>query len=133
MLTFILPVISAILCAVIEYIRIKVTHGKVANISKFWSVTIAFVFFGLCLALSVDYYDDVMPDQVLIYGLFYAGCRGFLYDIVLNMLRGLSISYKSGTTNSLTDNILNKAMSFWTIRAVYLAVSLFLGLIYSLY
>jgi hypothetical protein len=133
MLTFILPAISAVICAGIEYLRIKATHGRVANVSKFWSVTISFVFFGLCLALSVDYYDDVMPDQVLIYGLFYAGCRGFLYDIVLNMLRGLSISYKSGTTNSLTDNILNKAMSFWTIRAVYLAVSLFLGLIYSLY
>jgi hypothetical protein len=133
MLTFILPAISAILCAAIEYIRIKLTYGKVVNVSKFWSVTIAFVFFGICLALSVDYYDDVMPIQILIYGIYFAGCRGFMYDIVLNLLRGLSISYKSWSTNSLIDNILNPTMSFWAIRVVYLAVSLFFGWIYSFY
>jgi hypothetical protein len=132
MLTFILPIISAILCAVIEYIRIKVTHGKVANISKFWSVTIAFVFFGLCLALSVDYYDYILPHHVLFYGLYFVGCRGLIYDVVLNLLRGLKYNYISSTTNSIFDRIFVRRYTFFVLKIVFLIIMIIFGGLWQL-
>jgi hypothetical protein len=132
MLTFILPIISAILCAVIEYIRIKVTHGKVANISKFWSVTIAFVFFGLCLALSVDYYDYILPHHVLFYGLYFVGCRGLIYDVVLNLLRGLKYNYISSTTNSIFDRIFVRRYTFFVLKIVFLLIMIIFGGLWQL-
>ena len=132
MLTFILPIISAILCAVIEYIRIKVAHGKVANISKFLSVTIAFVFFGFCLALSVDYYDYILPHHVLFYGLYFVGCRGLIYDVVLNLLRGLKYNYISNTTNSLIDRIFTNKYSFIVIKFAYLLIMIIFGGLWQL-
>ena len=132
MLTFILPIISAILCAVIEYIRIKVTHGKVANISKFWSVTIAFVFFGLCLALSVDYYDYILPHHVLFYGLYFVGCRGLIYDVVLNLLRGLKYNYISSTTNSIFDRIFVRDSTFFVLKIVFLLIMIIFGGLWQL-
>jgi hypothetical protein len=132
MSTFILPIISAILCAVIEYIRIKVTHGKVANISKFWSVTIAFVFFGLCLALSVDYYDYILPHHVLFYGLYFVGCRGLIYDVVLNLLRGLKYNYISSTTNSIFDRIFVRRYTFFVLKIVFLIIMIIFGGLWQL-
>jgi len=132
MLTFILPAISAVICAAIEYLRIKATQGKVANVSKFWSVTIAFVFFGLCLALSIDYYDYILPHHVLFYGLYFAGCRGFIYDVVLNLLRGLKYNYVSHTTNSFIDRIITNKYSFIVIKFAYLLIMIIFGVLWQL-
>ena len=132
MLTFILPAISAIICAAIEYLRIKSTQGKVANVSKFWSVTIAFVFFGFCLALSVDYYNHILPHHFLFYGLYFAGCRGLFYDVCLNAFRGLRFDYFSNHTNSRTDNLFRNLGGFWSLRAVSLITSLIFGYLWLL-
>jgi len=132
MLTFILPVISAFICAVIEYLRIKSTHGKVANVSKFWSVTIAFVFFGLCLALSVDYYDYILPHHVLFYGLYFVGCRGLIYDVALNIFRGLPFNYTSHTTNSIFDRIFVRRYTFFVLKIVFLIIMIIFGVLWQL-
>jgi hypothetical protein len=132
MLTFILPVISAVICAGIEYFRIKAAHGKIDNVNKFWSVNIAFVFFGLCLALSVDYYDYILPHHVLFYALYFIGCRGLFYDVCLNLFRGLPFDYFSKTTNSLTDNLFRNLGGFWALRAVSLFTYLIFGYLWLL-
>jgi hypothetical protein len=132
MSSFILPVISAFLCAVIEYLRIKSTHGKVANISKFWSVTIAFVFFGLCLALSVDYYDYILPHHVLFYGLYFVGCRGMIYDVTLNLFRGLKYNYTSYSTNSIFDRIFVRYSTFFVLKIVFLLIMIIFGYLWQL-
>ena len=132
MSSFILPIISAILCAVIEYLRIKSTHGKVANVSKFWSVTIALLFFGICLALSVDYYDNILPWHVLYYGFYSTGCRGLFYDMCLNAFRGLRLDYFSNHTNSRIDNYFRNLGGFWALRGISAFTSLIFGYLWQL-
>jgi hypothetical protein len=132
MLTFILPALSAILAAFIEWIRIVNKHGKVANVSKFISVNIAVVFFIVCLALSVDYYSVVNPGDVLVYALYYIGCRGLFYDVCLNAFRGLRLDYFSNHTNSRTDNLFRNLGGFWVLRAVSLITSLIFGYLWLL-
>jgi hypothetical protein len=132
MLTFILPVLSAILAAFIEWLRIANKHGKVANVSKFISVNIAVVFFIVCLALSVDYYSVVNPGDVLVYALYYIGCRGLFYDVFLNLFRGLRLDYFSNHTNSRTDNLFRNLGGFWSLRAVSLITSLIFGYLWLL-
>ena len=132
MLTFILPIVSAIVCAFIEYLRIKSTHGKVANVSKFWSVTIALLFFGICLALSVDYYDNILPWHVLYYGFYFTGCRGLFYDMCLNAFRGLRLDYFSNHTNSRIDNYFRNLGGFWALRGISAFTSLIFGYLWQL-
>ena len=132
MLTLILPVCAAIICAFIEWLRIDSKHGKVANVSKFWSVTISFVFFGFSLALSIDYYDHILPHHVLFYGLYFAGCRGLFYDVCLNAFRGLRLDYFSNHTNSRTDIVFRNLGGFWALRAVSLITSLIFGYLWLL-
>lgn len=132
MLTFVYPVLSAILAAFIEWIRIASKQGKVANVSKFISVNIAVVLFILCLSLSIDYYDQVLPGHVLVYAIYYIGCRGLIYDVCLNTFRGLPFDYFSETTNSFTDNLSRKFGGFWALRAVSLLLGLIFGYIWLL-
>ncbi len=132
MITFILPVLSAILAAFIEWLRISGQHGKVANVSKFISVNIAVILFIVCLALSVDYYSVVNPGDVLVYALYYIGCRGLFYDVCLNIFRGLPFDYFSKTTNSFTDNFSRNLGGFWVLRAVSLITFLIFGYLWLL-
>jgi hypothetical protein len=107
-MTFIYPILAVILSAFIEFIRIKITFGKVQNVSKFVTVIIAVVLFVLCLDLSFGYYDDITPLMVLVYLLYYSFLRLLIYSPLLNVLRGLPILYRSTTTNSVIDKLLNK-------------------------
>lgn len=132
MLTFFLPVGAAILCAIIESLRIFYSHGFVPNINKFWTVTIAIFLFGACLALSVDYYDDIMPDDVLWYALYYTGWRGLIYDMLLNYLRGLPLNYISATTNSIIDRIFVRGVHFLVPKFVYLIIVIIFGYLWRL-
>lgn len=117
MLTYLLPIFSAILCSVIEYYRIQSIKNNADNVNKFWTVTIMMVLFGVCLALSVNYYDDIMPDDVIAYFLYYIGCRGVIYDSIVSVLRGLRFDYVSSTTNSRIDAIFRKYGGFWGLKA----------------
>jgi hypothetical protein len=126
------PIIAALLCALIEYLRIESVKGKVENVSKFWSVTIAFVFFGICLALSVDYYDYILPHHVLYYALYFIGCRGLFYDVLLNAFRGLPFDYFSDHTNSLTDNLSRNLGGFWALRGISLFLYIIFGYLWLL-
>jgi hypothetical protein len=132
MLTFILPVISAIVCSGIEYLRIKSVHGKVDNVNKLWSVTIGVVFFAVSLACSVSYYDDILPGHVFTYALYYAGCRGLIYDTFLNAFRGLPFDYFSDHTNSLVDKLSRNLGGFWALRLISLLVTIVFGYLWHM-
>lgn len=132
MLTFILPALSAILAAFIEWLRIDSKHGKMANVSKFVSVNIAVILFIVCLALSVDYYSEVNSIDVLVYALYYIGCRGLFYDVYLNVFRGLPFDYFSDSTNSITDKLSRNFGGFWTLRAVSILFVVIFGYLWQL-
>lgn len=132
MLTLILPVCAAIICALIEYVRIFYSYGRLSNINKFWTINIAVVLFVVCLALSVDYYDDIMPGDVLCYLLYYIGWRGMMYDVTLNTLRGLKLDYVSNTTNSIIDRLFVTKDTFWSIKFVYLLIVVIFGYLWQL-
>ena len=122
-MTLIYPIIAAIFCAIIEYIRIMQSWGA-PNVNKLWTITIGVIFFAICLSLSVGYYDEIWPYHVAIYGLYFASCRAIVYDIMLNILRGLPMDYRSRTTNSQHDQM-TANINFWAVKGFYL----FLGLI----
>jgi hypothetical protein len=130
--TFIAPLLSAFVCATIESIRINSSYGKVLNINKLWTVVIAVVLFVVCIDLSVNFYDDLLPHHVLVYAVYYMACRGIIYDVWLNILRGLDIDYTSKTTNSKVDRFLNEYLSFWEIRLFYGIIALSFGFLWQL-
>jgi hypothetical protein len=132
MLTFLLPICAAILCAAIEWVRITISHGKVKNINKIITWSVGVIMFAVCLSIILDYYDDASFFGVLFYGLYYASARGVMYDICLNKFRGLRWSYKSETTNSVLDKLYNSAVPFWLIRIVYVII-LLISVILCLY
>jgi len=127
-MTLIYPILFAAICAVIEFIRIMKSWG-VPNVNKLWTVTIGAVFFGLSLALSIGYYDNILLYHVVIYAMYFAACRGIIYDILLNTLRGLPIGYKSKSTNSKIDQMLIK-FDFWLFKAFYLVLGILSGLLW---
>lgn len=132
MLTLILPVCAAIICAVIESVRIHFSYGEVDNINKLWTITIGVILFVVCLALSVSYYDDIMPGDVMCYLLYYVGWRGMMYDITLNLLRGLPFNYVSNTTNSIIDRIFVRGLHFLVPKFVYLLIVVIFGYLWQL-
>ena len=132
MLTLILPVFAAIICAVIESIRIRFSYCDVDNINKLWTITIGVVLFVVCLALSVSYYDDIMPGDVLCYMLYYVGWRGMMYDVTLNLLRGLDFDYVSNTTNSIIDRMFVRKDTFFVLKFVYLLIVVIFGYLWQL-
>lgn len=122
MISLLVPVAAALVAAAIEFGRILWSWGA-PNVNKLWTYTIGGILFGVCLALSIDYYDDVWPHHVAVYALYYSSCRGLFYDITLNLLRGLPIDYKSKTTNSKIDQFIYK-YSFWMTKVVYLIIAI---------
>ena len=129
-MTFIYCIFAAIISALIEALRIKLSKGKVDNINKLWTYTIGFCMFGVCLALSVGYYDEIWPLDVACYAIYFASVRGVVYDPLLNVLRGLSVGYTSKTTNSIIDRTVGNRVNFWVLRIIYLAFALISGIIW---
>jgi hypothetical protein len=129
-MTLIYPIFAAIISALIEGLRIKLSKGKVDNINKLWTYTIGFCMFGVCLALSVGYYDDIWPLDVACYAIYFASVRGVVYDPLLNVLRRLSVDYTSKTTNSIIDRTVGNRVNFWVLRIIYLAFALISGIIW---
>ena len=130
MLTFLAPIAAALVSASIEAVRIYGIKGIAPNVNKLWTITIGVILFFVCLALSVGYYDNVLPHHVLVYAIYFAACRGVLYDITLNLLRGLEIDYKSATTNSRIDQFTNK-YSFWMTKAIYAIIAVITGTLWQ--
>ncbi len=128
-------VIAIIVSVLIEAVRIKASHGEVANINKVVTFTIGALLFGINLALIYkdSYYNTPGVFEIAILGTFYAAVRGVLYDPILNIVRGKSISYTSTTTNSIIDFIerIGLKWSFWMERLVYLLIALLSGFIYT--
>jgi len=129
-MTFIYCIFAAIISALIEALRIKLSKGKVDNINKLWTYTIGFCMFGVCLALSVGYYDEIWPLDVMCYMIHFASVRGVIYDPLLNLLRGLSVGYTSKSTNSIIDRAVGNRVNFWVLRIIYLAIALISGFIW---
>ena len=117
-------IFAAIISALIEGLRINLSNGKVANINKIWTYTIGFCMFGICLALSVGYYDEIWPLDVMRYAIYFASVRGVVYDPLLNVLRGLSVDYTSKSTNSIIDRLVGSRVNFWVLRIIYLIIAL---------
>jgi hypothetical protein len=129
-MTLIYPIFATIISAIIEAIRINLSKGKVYNINKLWTYTIGFCMLGACLALSVDYYDEIWPQDVFCYIIYFAFVRGVIYDPLLNMLRGLKIDYISKTTNSIIDKAVGNRVNFWVLRIIYLVIALISGFVW---
>jgi hypothetical protein len=129
-MTLIYPICAVIISALIEGLRINLSKGRVYNINKFWTYTIGFCMFGACLAFSLDYYDEVWPQDVMCYMIYFASARGVIYDPLLNVLRGLSVDYKSKTTNSIIDRKIGNRVNFWVLRIIYLAIAVISGIIW---
>jgi hypothetical protein len=129
-MTLIYCIFAAVISALIEALRIKLSKGNVFNINKFWTYTIGFGMFGVCLALSVGYYDEIMPLDVMCYAIYFASVRGVIYDPLLNVLRGLSVDYTSKSTNSIIDRVIGNRVNFWVLRIIYLAIALISGFIW---
>jgi len=122
-MTLIYPIFASLITVVIEAIRIYLSKGFTANINKLWTYTIGVLFFGVCLALSVGYYDEIWPLDVMCYMVYFASVRG-------NVLRGLKIDYTSKTTNSIIDRVIGNRVQFWVLRIIYLAIALISGFIW---
>lgn len=133
---FIVYTIAAIIVSVlIETIRIRVSYGKVQNISKVVSFTIGAALFGVCLALIyTNYYYTPGLIEVGLYGLFYACVRGILYDPLLNLGTNKKLNYVSINTNSVIDWIerIGLKWGFWTERLIYLFLTILIGLLYAI-
>lgn len=130
-LDYLYPLLFAALCAVIEALRIRISYGRVRNVNKLWTYTIGFLSFGVCLALTLNYYEDAPFFKVMIYGFYFVYCRGVVYDIVLNWLRGLPVDYKSKSTNSIIDTYVN--INFYLMRLIYLVLCFIAALIHLNY
>jgi len=107
-MTLLYPLYATIICAFVDYLRIKLSFGKVENVDKFWTISIGIISFTICLDLSFLYTDELTPLMVLVYLLYYVSLRLTFYSPILNILRGLDIFYRSSTTNSRIDQLLNK-------------------------
>jgi steroid 5-alpha reductase family enzyme len=133
-MTLLYPFYAALICAFIDYVRIKLTFGKVQNIDKFWTISIGVIFFAICLDLSFLYTDELTPIMVLVYLLYFLSVRLAIYSPILNVLRGLDVFYRSTTTNSRIDQLLNKyRITPLSVLILSLIGSLIFGYIWFIY
>lgn len=107
-MTLVYPLLATMLCAFIDFIRIKLSFGKIQNVDKFWTISIAIFLFTVCLDLSFTYSDEITPLMVLVYLIYYLFLRLTFYSPLLNVLRGLDVFYRSTSTNSKIDQLLIK-------------------------
>jgi len=127
-------ILAVIISAIIDWIRITLSIGKVSNINKVVTFTIGATLFGICLALIyTDYYYTPGFFEILTYSIFYTSSRATLYDVILNLLRDKEIDYISTSTNSLIDFIERTGLKwgFWTERLVYLIGAIVSGMVYQ--
>jgi hypothetical protein len=127
-------VISTILCALIDRMRIGMTEGTTLNISKSWTV-----FYGglLCFVGYCIFHNNPQTFVEFIIGLItycisFAAIRGVVYDPSLNLMRGKKIDYESTTTNSKLDKKeIDLNLTFWKQRASYLILAVIFTILYK--
>ena len=107
-MTLILPILATIICAFVNFLRIKATYGKVTNINKVITVSLGICFYLFCLDLSFSNSYDITPLKSVVYAAYYVCIRLAFYNPFLNLMRGLDIFYRSETTNSVIDRLLDK-------------------------
>jgi hypothetical protein len=130
--------LAVLLCVVFETIRIKVMHGKVVNIKKIYTKAIAVALF-IAIAFIVkpwqhgnNWFTAIL--FVLMYGIAYGGCRGTIYDPLLNVLAlKRTLWQDSTTTNSKQDQEeQRRKISTYHQRALYAGVWVVFGVLYEL-
>jgi hypothetical protein len=112
----------------IEWVRWRQSFGRVVNLNKKVTLSIAavlivaaffinhFLFWGLKWDLS-------LLVEIPAYILECAGFRGLLYDPSLNLAMGRNIEKESETTNSRTDQKeQERRIRFWQQRIIYGAI-----------
>jgi hypothetical protein len=130
--------IAVILCVLFETIRIKVMHGKVVNIKKSITRAIAAALF-VAIALIAkpwqngnNWFTAIL--FVVMYLIAYAGCRGTLYDPLLNVWAlNRTLWQDSTTTNSKQDAWeRKKKIRTYQQRALYAGLWVVFGVLYEL-
>lgn len=129
-MTIAYPILSAVIAALIESVRIGLSKGSVTNINKSVTYFIGLSLFLTCLDLSTNYYYELSFIQVVCYLVYFAAVRGVIYDPLLNVLRGLPVDYKSKSTNSVIDILIGNRVNFFLFRFIYLAISIIFGIIW---
>lgn len=123
--------IAVLLCWLIEAFRIKISYGKVVNLDKTITKVIAVVLFLIAIIIDKTWEngDSIVTGCLYIIpcALIYGGCRGTLYDPLLNIFplkrKWWQDSY---TTNSKTDKEeRRRKISTYQQRALYLGVWIF--------
>jgi hypothetical protein len=130
--------IAVLLCVVFETIRIKIMHGKVVNIKKIYTKAIAVALFIAIAFIAKpwqhgnNWFTAIL--FVLMYGIAYGGCRGTIYDPLLNVLAlKRTLWQDSTTTNSKQDQEeQRRKMSTYQQRALYAGVWVVFGVLYEL-
>lgn len=130
-MTLVYPILATILAAFIDYVRIRLSHGKAENIGKFLTINIGALLFALCLGLSVGYYDLLSLLDVAVYLAYYILVRLCIYSPLLNIMRGLYIFKQSETTNSKVDQfLLRNNIPPVLVMLVSLIAALIMGLLW---
>jgi hypothetical protein len=127
-------VISAVICAFIDYMRIRTTEGTVLNISKSWTVFYGglLCFVGYCIFNNNPQTFLEFIIGFITYCISFASIRGVIYDPSLNLMRGKKIDYESNTTNSKIDHKeVNLSLTFWKQRALYLILAIIFTILYK--
>lgn len=132
MITYILVIVAVLLCWVAEAIRIKVMHGKVVNVSKRITRIIAYCLFIPVVFIGKPWLFGFWACASLV-GM-YVGCRGTLYDPLLNIFPLKRKWWQdSETTNSNGDRFERELkIRTYQQRALYLGLWLVCIGIYEL-
>ena len=107
--------VAAIVCAIIERIRIAVRWGKTPNVKHAISGTIA-----VLVAVPTYYmlHRFTFGWHTVFFAAVFTCCRGLFYDPALNLLQRKKIDAISQTTSSGIDQRLTR-VQFWKRRAIY--------------
>lgn len=133
-----LIIAAVLLCVAAETIRIKVMHGKVVNISKKITRRIAAGLFAVIVVICKPWHDVnhwlIAIPLIAVYAVSYAGCRGTLYDPLLNVIAlKRKLWQDSTTTNSKHDQEeQRRKISTYQQRALYAGVWIVFATIYEL-
>lgn len=118
--------IAAILCAIIEWARWKISYGKYKNLNKSYTYAIAIgLFIACCFTIGWSW-------QIIFLIPCFGGIRGTLYDPLLNIFMDRYIDEESYTTNSWIDQKeQQRKINFWLQRIIYLAVAVVFALLFE--
>jgi hypothetical protein len=122
-------IITILVIAFIEKIRIQKELGIVGNINHLISVLIAGTFGAV---LWIFLYGFFFNWHLITYSLSCLAVRGIFYDPALNLWRREHFDYTSNASNSKNEQSLNR-VGFWQRRLIFLAWWLIVFILYIVF